>query len=144
MPSGHAQELSGLPARIRDVLSIERRGVMTTIGPEGHPHAVPVVFADLGQEVVSPIDHKPKQGVTLARVRNLQRDDRVTLLVDHWAEDWTRLVWVMIRGRAAVDPDAPIELMRRLNARYAQYAPDERHDALIRIKPAELLWWAWT
>ena len=117
---------------------------MTTVDAEGAPHAVPVVIALVDDEIVSPIDHKPKKGVTLARVKNLERDDRVTLLIDHWDEDWLRLAWVMVRGRAVVDPDASMELMRALNRRYPQYADDERHDALIRITPTEILWWAWT
>jgi PPOX class probable F420-dependent enzyme len=116
---------------------------MTTLGSESL-HTVPVVFAVIGDEIVSPIDHKPKTGETLARVKNLARDRRVTFLVDKWDEDWTRLAWLMVQGTAVVDPDAPIEDMRAINTRYPQYAPDERHDALIRITPGRLIWWAWT
>ena len=117
---------------------------MTTIAADGSVHAVPVVFARVGEELVSPIDHKPKTGAVLARVKNLQRDDRVTVLIDHWDEDWKRLAWLMIRGRATVDGNAPVSMMRELNRRYPQYEPDERHDALIRIRPVLLSWWAWT
>ena len=117
---------------------------MTTVSRDGSPHSVPVVFVRVGDEILSPIDHKPKSGDVLARVKNLERDDRATLLVDHWDEEWERLVWLMIRGHAAVDPDAEMSLMRELNARYPQYASDERHDALIRVKPTRLSWWAWT
>lgn len=117
---------------------------MTTLEPDGSSHSVPVVFAVTDEEIVSPIDHKPKSGRVLERVKNLGRDPRVTLLVDHWDEDWTRLVWVMVRGRAVVDANAPAALMRALNARYPQYEPDERHDALIRIRPTRLSWWSWS
>ncbi|HEV3484757.1 MAG TPA: hypothetical protein VG106_05075, partial [Vicinamibacterales bacterium] len=105
--------------------------------------AAPVVFAVVGEEIVSPIDHKPKTGEVMRRVRNLEVDDRITLLIDHWDEDWTRLLWLMVRGRATLDTDPPDDLMRLLNARYPQYAPDERHDALIRIRAERLSWWAW-
>jgi PPOX class probable F420-dependent enzyme len=144
MPSGRADHLQDLPARVRELLTTVRRGVMTTVDRDGSPHAVPVVFAAIDGEIVSPIDHKPKTGQMLRRVRNLGRDERVTLLIDHWDEDWTRLLWLMVRGTAVVDKEAPIELMRMLNARYAQYEPDERHDALIRIRPTSLSWWAWS
>jgi PPOX class probable F420-dependent enzyme len=117
---------------------------MTTIEPDGSPHSVPVVFAAVGEEIVSPIDHKPKTGVVMRRVKNLARDERVTLLVDDYVEDWTRLAWLMVRGRATVDEAASGDLMRALNARYRQYEPDERHDALIRIRPARLTWWTWS
>lgn len=143
MPSGRAASLDELPQTIADLLVEERRGVMTTVAPDGSAHAVPVVFARVGEEVISPIDHKPKTGAVLARVKNLQRDDRVTLLVDRYDEDWTRLAWLMVRGRATIDPGAPVSLMHELNRRYNQYEPDERHDALIRIRPLRLSWWTW-
>jgi PPOX class probable F420-dependent enzyme len=144
MPSGRAASLTELPERIASLLDVERRGVMSTIAEDGSAHAVPVVFARLGDEIVSPIDHKPKSGEILGRVKNLGRDDRVTLLIDHYDEDWTSLAWLMVRGRATVDPDAPLDLMRELNHRYPQYEPDERHDALIRIQPVRLSWWSWS
>ena len=117
---------------------------MTTIAPDGSPHSVPVVFAQLGDELISPIDHKPKTGTVMQRVKNIGRDNRVTLLVDHWDEDWTRVGWVMVRGNAIVDEEAPLDDMKILNKRYEQYDPDERHDALIRLRPTRLSWWAWT
>ncbi len=144
MPSGRTNQIGDLPESIRGLLDRVRRGVMSTIDPDGHPHSVPVVFAVAGEEIVSPIDHKPKTGVVMRRVRNVGRDDRVTLLLDEWDEDWTRLAWLMVRGHASVDEDPIDALMRGLNTRYPQYAPDERHDALIRIRPSRFLWWSWT
>lgn len=117
---------------------------MSTVARDGSAHSVPVVFAVTGDEIVSPIDHKPKSGRVMARVRNLERDPRVTLLVDHWDEDWTRLAWVMVRGSARLDRGYSDDLLRELNARYPQYEADERHDALIRIRPTRLSWWSWT
>lgn len=144
MTSGRADRFDALPDHIRPLIDLVRRGVMSTIDPDGSAHSVPVVFAVAGDEIVSPIDHKPKTGVVMRRVRNLERDDHVTLLLDHYDEDWTRLAWLMVRGRATVDPNPPDDLMRALNARYPQYAPEERHDALIRIRPKKLLWWSWS
>ncbi len=142
--TGRADSVSDLPAPIRDLLHHERRAVMTTIARDGGAHSVPVVFALVGDQIVSPIDHKPKSGRVMARVRNLERDPRVTLLVDRWDEEWTRLAWLMVRGSAEVDPDYPDEFLHALNARYPQYEPGERHDAVIRIRPTRLLWWSWT
>ncbi len=136
--------MDDLPEHIRILLDQVRRGVMSTVDPDGHPHSIPVVFAVVGNEIVSPIDHKPKTGVVMRRVRNLERDDRITLLLDEWDEDWTRLAWLMVRGHASVDADPADDLLRTLNGRYPQYAPDERHDALIRIRPTRLLWWSWS
>lgn len=144
MPSGRAGSFDELPQRVQSLLDTESRGVMSTISADGSPHSVPVVFAVVGNEIISPIDHKPKSGVVMARVRNLGRDDRVTLLIDHYVDEWERLAWLMVRGTAIVDEDAPMPMMLALNRRYPQYAPDERHDALIRITPTKLSWWSWT
>ncbi len=143
MPSGRAGSLAELPPRIRTLLDEARSAVMTTISDDGAAHSVPVVFAVVNDEILSPIDHKPKSGQKLARVKNLERDDRVTLLADKWDEDWTRLGWVMVQGAAVVDTEPRVEEMRDLNARYPQYDPGERHDALIHIQPKRLLWWTW-
>jgi PPOX class probable F420-dependent enzyme len=144
MPSGRAGALVDLPEPVRALLERERRGVLTTLAPDGSGHSVPIVFVVIDDEIVTPIDRKPKTGRVLARVRNIERDARVTVLVDHWDEDWTRLAWVMVRAHAVIDPDAPPEVVQSLNARYQQYAPDERPDALIRIRPTKLTWWTWT
>ena len=144
MTSGRADRFDELPDHIRPLIDRVRRGVMSTIDPDGSAHSVPVVFALVGDEIVSPIDHKPKTGVVMRRVRNLERDDRVTLLLDHYDEEWTRLAWLMVRGTAIVDSTPSDDLIRALNVRYTQYTPDERHDALIRIRPIKLSWWSWT
>ena len=144
MPSGTARSFAELPGPILSLLGSERRAVMSTIVADGSAHSVPVVFALVGDELISPIDHKPKTGEVLRRVKNISRDDRVTLLIDHWDEDWTQLAWLMVRGRATVDTEATLPVMRELNERYEQYENDERHDALIRIRPTRLSWWAWS
>lgn len=125
------------------MLDTERRAVMSTVEPDGAAHSVPVVFARVDSEIVSPIDHKPKSGRVMRRVRNLERDKRVTLLIDNYTEEWTRLCWLMVSGHASVETTYPDDLGLALNSRYPQYEADERHDALIRIAPTRVLWWAW-
>jgi PPOX class probable F420-dependent enzyme len=143
MPSGHARAFDDLPESVHALLERERRGVLTTLDPDGTGHSVPIVFVVFGDEIVSPIDHKPKTGRVMTRVKNIERDSRVTLLVDHWDEDWTRLAWVMVRARAAIDREAPLDVVKALNARYRQYPPDERPEALVRMHPIKLTWWTW-
>jgi len=143
MTSGSVKKLGDLPGPVRALFERERRGVMTTLDPDGSGHSVPVVFVVIGDEIVSPIDHKPKSGRKLRRLSNIERDDRVTFLVDHWDEDWTQLVWLMVRAEAAVVENPAPEVATALNARYSQYAPDEQHDAYIRMRPTGLTWWTW-
>jgi len=76
---------------------------LATIGTAGAPHLVPITFATLGADtIVSAVDHKPKRTLALARLRNIQSDPRVCLLVDHYSDDWSELWWVRADGAAAV------------------------------------------
>ena len=143
MASGSVRAVGDLPERVHTLFERERRGVMTTLDPDGRGHSVPIGFVLIGDEIMSPIDHKPKSGRKLRRLSNIERDDRVTLLVDHWDEDWTRLSWVMVRAQAEVVAEAAPEVATTLNTRYPQYAPDELPDAWIRMRPTRLTWWSW-
>lgn len=143
MASGSCTTLDELPEELRRIFEEGRRGVFTTIDPHGWPHAVPVVYVVRGDEIVTPIDDKPKTGRELKRVRNLRHDPNASLLVDRWDEDWTRLGWVMVRGHARVlDESVGAEL---LVERYAQYSqimtPGARSIVLV---PERITWWRWT
>jgi PPOX class probable F420-dependent enzyme len=118
----------------RHVLSDhERRFLLTR--PVGHlatadsraiPHVVPVCFAISQGTLYITIDEKPKRvaGPALKRVRNIERNPMVAIVVDRYDEDWTRLGWVMLRGRAEIlragtEHDRAQELLR---SRYRQLA----------------------
>ncbi len=101
---------------------------LATRGAAGRPHQVPVVFARAGARLWSPIDAKPKRGGELARVRNVRREPRVSLLLDHYDADWTRLWWLRVDGEAEVrtpaDPERDPEIAAALAAlrrKYPQY-----------------------
>jgi PPOX class probable F420-dependent enzyme len=90
------------------------------------PHVVPVCFALAERSLYITIDRKPKRGsgAGLKRLRNIAENPAVALVVDRYDEDWARLGWVMLRGRAEVlargaEHDAAQALLR---ARYAQLA----------------------
>jgi PPOX class probable F420-dependent enzyme len=116
-----------LGPRERALLAAEPVARLATIGPGGRPHLVPVCFALLdepaGPVVAVAIDEKPKRGTSLARIANLRRDPRATLLVDHYEDDWSRLAWVRLDLEGAVLPagsEWPAALAA-LRARYPQY-----------------------
>jgi PPOX class probable F420-dependent enzyme len=100
---------------------------LATTSPDGTPHLVPVVFAvdgDLDDGVVyTAVDAKPKTTARLRRLANIASNPQVCLLVDHYADDWTRLWWVRVDGVAAVhqDDDATATGYRLLRAKYFQY-----------------------
>ncbi len=64
------------------LLEDERSGVLGTIARSGLPQLVPVCFALVEGAIAIAIDEKPKRGVTLARVRNIERDPRSTRCAD--------------------------------------------------------------
>ena len=96
---------------------------LVTLGADGGPAPVPIVFARVGAEIFSPIDGKPKGPGPLARERNLRADPRVALLLDHYEDDWERLWWLRVEGRATlVRATAQPLAVEALRAKYPQYA----------------------
>jgi PPOX class probable F420-dependent enzyme len=96
---------------------------LATVTPGGAPHLVPVVFALRGDVVYTAVDAKPKTTPRLRRLVNIEDNPRVSMLVDHYADDWTQLWWVRADGVAAVHRDGAemrhgYELLR---AKYPQY-----------------------
>lgn len=96
---------------------------LATAGPDGRPHLVPVVFAVHEQVIYSAVDAKPKTTQRLRRLANIERNSQVSLLVDYYEEDWTRLWWVRADGDATIHHEGGTmqigyELLR---AKYHQY-----------------------
>lgn len=86
-------------ARLRDSTS----AVLGTLDSELGVHLVPVVYTMVGDDrIVIAIDSKPKRSRHLRRLANIRADPRVSLLVDEYGEDWRRLWWVRVDGRASV------------------------------------------
>lgn len=100
-------------------------GVLATLHEPRGADLVPACFAIDGDRLAVPIDSvKPKGSTALGRIRNLERDPRATLLVEHWdATDWSRLWWVrLLLIRTSEPPERVAVLERGLRARYPQYA----------------------
>jgi PPOX class probable F420-dependent enzyme len=110
----------------RQFLLTQRVGRLATADSRAMPHVVPVCFAISQGTLYITIDEKPKRvdGPALKRIRNIERNPLVAIVVDRYDEDWTRLGWVMLRGRAEIlhegtEHDRAQELLR---ARYRQLA----------------------
>lgn len=116
-----------------------QRAVLTTIDDEGRPHAVPICFAVIGGDIVTPIDHKAKSTTRLARVRHIEQRPFATVLFDRYDIDWSNLGWVMARGAARLD-DARIA-KEELAARYPQYLTRAPEGKAIVIEPQHVSWW---
>lgn len=101
---------------------------LATIDPDGRPHLVPIVFALEKDTLYSAVDTKPKRSRRLRRIENARARPEVTVLVDRYDEDWGRLWWIRLRGRARVldegaEADHALELLVRKYAQYRELAP---------------------
>ena len=105
--------LSLLDARTTRVMLAERERAfllgrrvarLASADAQGEPHVVPVCFALSESSVYITIDRKPKRegARALKRLRNIAENPAVALVADHYEEDWSRLAWVMLRGRAEI------------------------------------------
>jgi PPOX class probable F420-dependent enzyme len=119
-----------------------RVGHLATADCDGIPHLVPVCFAATGSTLYTPIDAKPKSGRELRRLKNIRENPRVSFLVDRYDEDWSRLGWLRIDGRAELLSEgqefdrAALSLM----GRYPQYR-DMRLSCIIAIRIAGTRGW---
>jgi len=134
------------PAWALALLRDARVGRLATADAGARPLVVAVCYAFDGARVYSAVDAKPKSTRNLRRLRNVADNPHVSLVVDVWDEDWSRLAWVIVEGRAEVlhggaDFAAAIDL---LVAKYPQYRtlPLDRTDgAVIAITPDRVLAW---
>jgi PPOX class probable F420-dependent enzyme len=97
---------------------------LATADAKGVPHLVPVCYAILDDSLYISVDEKPKRtDIPLKRLRNIVENPEVAVTIDRWDEDWRRLAWVMLRGRAEtlVDGEEHDRAQARLRERYPQY-----------------------
>lgn len=103
----------------------QRVARLATVDAQGRPHLVPIVYAFDGERLFTPLDAKPKRVELhqLQRVRNLQVNPHVAVLLDAYSDDWSQLAWVQIRGQARLVEAGP-ELapgVALLETKYDQY-----------------------
>ena len=110
----------------RAFLAHQRVAHLATADRRAVPHVVPVCFAIFKRTLYITIDEKPKRvsGMALKRLRNIAENPVVALVVDRYDEDWRRLGWVMLRGRAEILGVGAEhrEAQARLRLRYPQLA----------------------
>jgi PPOX class probable F420-dependent enzyme len=119
---------------------------LATIGPDGRPHLVPIVFAFDGRTLYSAVDRKPKRSRRLRRMENARARPDVTVLVDHYDEDWQRLWWIRLRGRARVldDGDERERALALLAEKYPQYRDGPPDGSVLAIDVGEMRSWSST
>jgi PPOX class probable F420-dependent enzyme len=110
---------------------------------DDRPRVLPITFAIARGRIWSAIDSKPKRpGREPARLGFLRRRAEVALTVDRYEDDWSRLAWVQVLGRASLHPlDEEPGALAALTDKYEQYAADPPPGPLIGIEPRRALAW---
>jgi PPOX class probable F420-dependent enzyme len=129
---------------MRVLVAEARVARLATIDSDGRPNLVPVVYAVDGDVMVSAVDRKPKESRGLRRLSNIRARPEVTVLVDHYEEDWDRIWWVRLRGRARVSDDGPDRdrAVNLLVEKYPQYRRELPDGPAILVDLLEWRGWA--
>lgn len=123
--------------------------VLGTVGDRGDgavPHLVPVVFAmpeGRSDLLYTAVDAKPKSTRRLRRLANIESNPAVSLLAEHYEDDWTRLWWVRADGEAAVHHNGTEVATghRLLRAKYPQYRWVELDGPVVTVRVTR--WSSW-
>jgi PPOX class probable F420-dependent enzyme len=132
---------------IQRKLEVARIARLATVDANGRPHVIPVCFIWDGSFIYSAIDDKPKRVAAnqLARVKNIQTTPHVSLVVDHYDEDWTRLWYILVCGEAELVTiqSERRQAIQRLRTKYPQYDTGMLSDEapVVRITPARVVGW---
>ena len=135
-----------LSRNIRTFLHAARVAHFATVDRDGQPLVIPICFAFDGKEFFSPIDEKPKQisPHKLKRLRNIAENPKVSLIIDRYDEDWRRLAYLLITGRAKIllrgaRHRRAVLLLRKKYPQYRRMAIDEK--PIIVISPMRMKTW---
>jgi len=135
--------LSPHPSRL---IRSARVAHLATAGANGQPHVIPICFAFDGKYFYTPIDEKPKRvnPRNLKRLRNIAENPNVSLVIDHYDENWAKLAYILVCGRArillsGVAHRKGVALLRRKYSQYRTMAIDLR--PLIVIRPTRTTSW---
>ena len=138
--------MAPLSERQSRLLVSTRVGHLATADAEGVPHVIPVCFTTDGRFIYSVLDRKPKRTALtrLRRIRNIQANPQVTLLIDHYEEDWNRLWYMMVAGRAELllEGEERVSAITILREKYYQYRDmDIGLNPVIKIFPTKVVSW---
>src|SRR5947207_15315834 len=128
-------------------VTTQRVARLATADAEGNPHVIPVCYAFDGSRFYTPLDEKPKRVAEskLRRVRNIAARPEVALVIDQYDDDWSRLGYVLVQGRAELlAPEDAIHAhaLELLRERYSQYRTMAlEKNAVIVITPDHVTYW---
>src|SRR5215813_6928645 len=133
-----------IPKKIAAFIRAARVAHLATADASGQPLVIPICFVFDGKEFFSPIDEKPKRTTRLKRLRNIAENPQVSLIIDHYEDDWRRLAYVLVRGKATIIirggwHKRAVKLLRKKYPQYRRMAIADR--PMIVITPKRLTPW---
>ncbi len=106
---------------------------LASVGADGRPHLVPIVFALDGETIYSVVDEQAEATARLRRLENLRARPAAAVLADHYEDDWQRLWWARADGSARVlEPDDP-EAARAVALLVARYPQQRAAGAVLAV-----------
>jgi PPOX class probable F420-dependent enzyme len=140
-----------IPPTVEEFIQRARVARLATIDSEFKPHVVPVVFIFDGNHFFIPVDEKRKTAKPekLKRIKNIQDNPNVALLIDQYDEDWTKLAFVMIQGKASVASKREgnfqvRQAYKKLMTKYIQYQTVGVGEMCIKITPKKVASWSYS
>ena len=129
-------------AEARERFASARVARLATADAAGRPHVVPIVFAVAGDRIYSVVDSKPKRTTALRRLANVAENPEVSILVDHYDEDWDMLWWARADGTARVlEPDTP-EAAQAIVLLHERYPQQRAAGAVLAVNVSR--WSGWS
>jgi len=133
-----------------EFINKHRLAHLATADSSGSPSVVPVCYAFDGESIYSALDEKPKSvgARSLKRVRNIEANPRVSLVIDDYDEDWSKLAYALVAGSAQIvapegasstDDRHAVELLRAKYPQYHSMAIDKM--PIIKITPVRVRMW---
>jgi PPOX class probable F420-dependent enzyme len=136
---------------LRSIICGARVARLATVDSENcKPYLVPVVFIYDGNNFYIPIDEKAKRSKpeNLKRVKNIQTNPNVALLIDEYNEDWKKIWFIMIQGNASLINNIESKqnrlvqrVHRLLYEKYPQYLTTGIGKFCIMIRPQRVINW---
>lgn len=143
--------MPSIPDSVAGFISAGRVGHLGTADASGRPLVVPICYAFDGKALFSAVDAKPKSvaPARLGRIRNIRENPKVSVVIDQYDEDWTRLRYVVVQGQAEILSAGP-DFSRGVDllvAKYPQYRAmglSRDTGVMIKVTPARIREWRYS
>jgi PPOX class probable F420-dependent enzyme len=132
----------------RALLESARVAHLATADQYARPHVIPIVFVLREDRLYFPLDRKPKREDDwhmLRRVRNIETNGRVAIVVDRYDEDWSKLAWVLLEGVATIleTGEERDSAAAQLTKKYAQYEGEALAGRpMVRVNIERVVHWS--